>query len=613
MTAPLRARSRFASAILAASLLAAWPAAAQVGLEPTAGAAANWALGRQLLADGDVTSAVAYLHAAYRAEPDEPAIALDFQEALAADGYVKDAVDVLDRLISAAPDSLDWRLRRSSLLLRLNRPKDALADLQEVRRRGGTTPPLVSAEAQVLAGMGRADEALDVFRDGIEQFPAEGPRFYLGMADVLQQAGEPKRIAPLMEQGIAAHPRDPGLRLVQIRALAAVGDDAGALAAARRADAELPVDAASAEPVFDPETEAMVDDGGSMLTMPFPEDGFQVELADFYARHNRPALAVGVLQPMSERGELPLGPSLWLARLLLGTDQAEQGQALVADINSRWPESARGWHLRARVAEDRRDWSAALGFHRKAVALDERDPELRLGLVRAMLVNWEKDVAMADPTPEALARKNELREQAIIAVTLIPDADTQGHLVLGYALHAVGELERAADHFEMAAEDKDLRRTARVQQSICLDEAGQPGRAKRALEILRREFPDDPEVANSLGYFLAEKGEDLERADALVAQALKDQPANGAFLDSMGWVRYRQGRAEDALDYLIRAVNVLPNDPVILEHLGMVLQAVGQPVEAGNAFRRALEAGGDPGRLNAAVAAADSAAAAARP
>ncbi|HPF71448.1 MAG TPA: tetratricopeptide repeat protein, partial [Candidatus Krumholzibacteria bacterium] len=231
----------------------------------------------------------------------------------------------------------------------------------------------------------------------------------------------------------------------------------------------------------------------------------------------------------------------------------------------------------------------------------------------SMLVNWEKDVAMADPTPEALARKIELREQAIIAVTLIPDADTQGHLVLGYALHAVGELERAADHFEMAAEDKDLRRTARVQQSICLDEAGQPGRAKRALEILRREFPDDPEVANSLGYFLAEKGEDLERADALVAQALKDQPANGAFLDSMGWVRYRQGRAEDALDYLIRAVNVLPNDPVILEHLGMVLQAVGQPVEAGNAFRRALEAGGDPGRLNAAVAAADSAAAAARP
>ena len=42
----------------------------------------------------------------------------------------------------------------------------------------------------------------------------------------------------------------------------------------------------------------------------------------------------------------------------------------------------------------------------------------------------------------------------------------------------------------------------------------------------------------------------------------------------------RPGRIEDAFDYLIQAVNVLPDDPVILEHLGMVLKEQGQFAEA---------------------------------
>ena len=138
--------------------------------------------------------------------------------------------------------------------------------------------------------------------------------------------------------------------------------------------------------------------------------------------------------------------------------------------------------------------------------------------------------------------------------------------------------------------------------SICLDRLGKTGKARGALEILRQENPDDPEVANSLGYFLAEKAQDLELAERLIQEALDVQPGNGAFLDSLGWVYFRQGRFEDALDQLIRAVNVLPEDPVILEHVGVTLMELNQPQEALDLIQRALELGGDRDRLESLLA-----------
>ncbi len=603
-------RRRPLTCILWLLLVLAGPAFGQEGAGDGVplGAAANWAVGERLLADGDARGALPYLHLAYRAEPDEPQIALGFQEALAAEGFTEDAIGVMNRLVAAQPDSVSWRLRRSSLLLRAGRPENALEDLEAVRNSGAASLEVITAEARIVAEMGRPGQALDIYREGLARFPEQGAGLYLGMADVLQQAGEPAGIPPLMEEAIAAYPADPGLRLVLLRALAALSLDAEALAAARQADADLFRAAPEQAPAFDPETGEALPPPAPEKTIPVPADGFQVELADFYARHGRTAEALAVLEPLAHSGELDQQPSLWLARLLLGTGRVEEGTALVAQINERWPDAARGWYLRGKLAEDRADWPAAVTFHRRAVSLADRDPELRVALVRALLVAHERELAVAEPDAAGLALREDFRTQATVALTQIPDGDHQGQLVLGYAFRALGDLERAAQRFGLAGESPELRRTALIQQSICLDEAGRPGRARRALETLHREYPEDPEVANSLGYFLAEKGQDLETAEQLVQLALAAEPGNGAFLDSMGWVYHRQGRQDEALDYLIRAVNVLPADPVILEHLGTVLLVLGQPQEARNAFTRSLEAGGDGPRLEAAIAAADSAA-----
>jgi len=100
-------------------------------------------------------------------------------------------------------------------------------------------------------------------------------------------------------------------------------------------------------------------------------------------------------------------------------------------------------------------------------------------------------------------------------------------------------------------------------------------------------------VLNALGYTLADQGLQLERAESLIRAALKQDPDNPAYLDSLGWLYYRLGAHADAIDYLVSAANALPEDPEILEHLGMVLLELGRHERALEILKRALSLGGD--------------------
>lgn len=565
------------------------------------GVAGDWIVGHRLLLEGKTADALPYLHMAYRALPEVPRIAMDFQAALAAEGYLRDALNVVDQLVAAHPDSVSFRLRRSALNLQAGNEDKALSDLRLLRDRGHTTPEVLGAEARILASRGDIEQALDVLRDGLHLHPESATFLYLDMSRILQQAGRMEAIPDLMTEARGRYPDEPDLWLVHIRSLAALERHEEAVTLARQA--ELHFATLAAEPASPAGGEGSHDLEPDLLAEPAPVPGnaepesFLVDLADFYAQRGQPQRAVDILQPLETEGALGLSPSLWLARLLLATGRVEEGAALVDRILLEWPSAGRGWFLKAKVSESNDDWATAIEHYRRAVELEPYDPEIRLGIIRAMLLSWERDLRLPAGNPERDRKMEEFRGHATIATTLVADADVEGQLLMGYAFRAIGDLERAAWRFELAAEDPGLRLTALIQRSICLDELGQVGRARTVLETLRREYPDDPEVANSYGYFLAEKDSDLDLAEGLIQEALAAQPDNGAFLDSMGWVMYRQGKLESALDFMIQAVNVLPDDPIILEHLGIVFRDLGQTSQARETLARALAVGGEPERL----------------
>ena len=89
--------------------------------------------------------------------------------------------------------------------------------------------------------------------------------------------------------------------------------------------------------------------------------------------------------------------------------------------------------------------------------------------------------------------------------------------------------------------------------------------------------PFDADTANGLAYYYAERNENLSEAEGLARRALALAPEDGAILDTVGWVCYRQGRYQEALRYLQRAVAQpgMARIPEVAEHLAAVYEALG--------------------------------------
>lgn len=101
--------------------------------------------------------------------------------------------------------------------------------------------------------------------------------------------------------------------------------------------------------------------------------------------------------------------------------------------------------------------------------------------------------------------------------------------------------------------------------------------------------PNDPDVLNFLGYLLAEEDRKLGEAKDLLDRALKMDPENGFFLDSLGWIYYRQGKSELAIEYIRKAIRSMSSDDAILrDHLGDAYLLNGEPAKAIGEWRRAL-------------------------
>ena len=87
----------------------------------------------------------------------------------------------------------------------------------------------------------------------------------------------------------------------------------------------------------------------------------------------------------------------------------------------------------------------------------------------------------------------------------------------------------------------------------------------------------------------AENGVNLDRAADMLNKAISQEPRNGAYMDSLGWIYFRQGKLDLAEKVLTDATKLLPRDATVREHLGDVFAKRGDYVRALTAYRAALK------------------------
>lgn len=113
--------------------------------------------------------------------------------------------------------------------------------------------------------------------------------------------------------------------------------------------------------------------------------------------------------------------------------------------------------------------------------------------------------------------------------------------------------------------------------------------------------PENPEHLNDYAFALAERGASLDTAMVLAERALAAEPDNELFLDTIGWIYYKLGSYEQALRYIRRSVDIGGADAEVIEHLGDVYAALGNPRLAREEFRRALKLRPESATLRAKV------------
>ncbi|WP_434513997.1 tetratricopeptide repeat protein [Dechloromonas sp. ARDL1] len=125
--------------------------------------------------------------------------------------------------------------------------------------------------------------------------------------------------------------------------------------------------------------------------------------------------------------------------------------------------------------------------------------------------------------------------------------------------------------------------------ALTAERIGKPELLEMHIKHLLTLKPDHAHALNALGYSLAERNLRLPEAYDLIAKALALAPEDPFIMDSMGWVLYRQGKLNEALQTLERAYRIKA-DPEIAAHLGEVLWTLERKDEARRILRDAYKA-----------------------
>ncbi|HYZ83601.1 MAG TPA: tetratricopeptide repeat protein [Bryobacteraceae bacterium] len=143
-----------------------------------------------------------------------------------------------------------------------------------------------------------------------------------------------------------------------------------------------------------------------------------------------------------------------------------------------------------------------------------------------------------------------------------------------------GEMAKSLDAAEKLSNSKDEKEAIAFMRGAMYEKQKKYDLAETEFRKVLSANPNNASALNYLGYMLADRGVRLQEARDLVTKALDNDPTNGAYLDSLGWVYYRLDDLEQAEHYLRMAMERYSKDPTVHDHMGDVLFKRGRLKEA---------------------------------
>ena len=251
--------------------------------------------------------------------------------------------------------------------------------------------------------------------------------------------------------------------------------------------------------------------------------------------------------------------------------QSQRQKATVPGSTDAGGALADAYLLLSRIAEDQGRYDDAVADLSRIEEPSARySSRLRQASIRARQGRVDEALAMID------AANAQDDEEALI-----------GALTVSQILRDASRIPEAIKRLRAA--DQALPESLEIKYELAMLEEKQ-NNLKEMERLLREVIELDPGHAhayNALGYSFADRNIRLKEASDLIARALEISPNDPFILDSMGWVKFRQGDDAEALKYLERAYGMRP-EADIAAHLGEVLWKLGRKDEARKVWSEAF-------------------------
>lgn len=223
---------------------------------------------------------------------------------------------------------------------------------------------------------------------------------------------------------------------------------------------------------------------------------------------------------------------------------------------------------------------------------------------------------------QAKARQGQADQALGMAESLLESASVEGKWYFlrlkAWVLHEAGKLTDAIDHYKQAIDELDNSKLKeelkeRFQDNLRYTltglyvEADKIEPAAKILQDLVKKHPDNPTYKNDLGFIWCDNDMNLAEAEKLIREALEldrkqkekakaeglidEVRPNAAYLDSLGWVLYKQKKYKEALKYLEEAA-ADPDEGAHIEihdHVADALIALGEKKKALDVLLKAIK------------------------
>ena len=226
---------------------------------------------------------------------------------------------------------------------------------------------------------------------------------------------------------------------------------------------------------------------------------------------------------------------------------------------------------------------------KKAEALLEYQKSLSLDQSRRLI--WEQVLLIQSELMDFSSMAND-SEKAISIFPTMPEF----YYYNGVAHQKLNDYSKAAEVYSLGKElvvDNDIL-LLRLYSSLgeCYHYLGQHEKSDDAFESALKLDPQNVYVLNNYAYYLSLRKTKLDKAAIMSARSNELNPGVASFEDTYGWILYQQGKYNDALTWIQRAIEHDESNGELFEHLGDVLFRLGRTEDAVLKWKEAEKFGG---------------------